>query len=200
MKLGRAELLKLRGPLALCIALAATGAAGVWLVLKEKQQAARMLVAAEAQRKQNETRLLQVRSEEQEIKQKASRFLQLGARGILGSENRLDWIEQLRDLRDRQKLAEVEYEIAPQQKLDTTPDGHEFQSSNMRIELRLLHEEDLLRFLDALQKEARALVLPRECALNRQAAGSAPHNGPAAQLKADCQLQWITIRSPEKKP
>lgn len=199
MKFGRHDFVKLRGAVALCVLLAGAGAAAALLVVKEKRQAELALAAAEGQRNQNTARLRQSSSEEQEIKAKAVLFQDLIRRGIVGSENRLDWIELLRELRDRHRLPSVDYEIAPQQKLQSIADGYEFQSSTMRLGMRLLHEEDLLRLLGELRRDAKALIVPRECTLARLAGGTGEDRGGIeAQLRADCSLQWITVRRPEK--
>jgi len=199
MKLGRAEFIKLRGSILLCVGLIGVGAAMVVLTQREMKRAGRDLIAAELKQRQSETRLRQVSNEELEIKQKSALFQDLRERGVIGAENRLDWVELLREVRDRQKLYAVDYEISPQQKLEGSAGGYEFQSSNMRLALHLLHEEDLLRALTDLRRNARALLLPRDCVLTRLPRGTGETRGPQAQLKADCSLQWVTIRAPREK-
>ena len=63
----------------------------------------------------------------------------------------------------------------------------------MRLQLRLLHEEDLLNVLARIQKNAKALVIVRSCKLaplSRQADGREA----MAQLGAECEMQWLTVR------
>jgi hypothetical protein len=93
------------------------------------------------------------------------------------------------------------YEFGPQLPLETTTDaGYAYHSSQLKIQLRLLHEEDLLNFITRLQQEAKAMVLVRSCKLARLPAANAAAT--AAQLSADCTMEWVTLRraSGAKKP
>lgn len=201
MTLTKADFAKLRGALLLFVILVAAGAATVYFTLEEQKRATLARAKAIDLRSKAETRLRLVSSEEQEIKQKSAQFQQMIDRGIVGIENRLDWVELLRETRDRNRLFEFGYEITPQEKLASVPPGYDFNSSLMKIDLPLLHEGDLLHLLDDIQRDARALVIPRECRLTRmppRPPGS-DQRGPAANLRAACTLQWITVRAPEKK-
>ena len=121
--------------------------------------------------------------------------------GITGPEKRLDWTELLRDLQQQLRLPGMTYEFGPQLPLETTTDaGYAYHSSQLKIQLRLLHEEDLLNFITRLQQEAKAMVLVRSCKLVRLPAANAAAT--AAQLSADCTMEWVTLRraSGAKKP
>lgn len=63
----------------------------------------------------------------------------------------------------------------------------------MRLQLRLLHEQDLLIFLERLQQEAKAMVLVRSCKLTQQPKATEVRQH-LARLDADCDLQWVTVR------
>ena len=118
--------------------------------------------------------------------------------GIVGEENRLEWTELLREIRDRRRLPALDYEIAPQRPLDPISGDLVFLASPMQLNAHLLHEEDLLRLLDDLHRHARPLLRVRECTLERlprgAAEGSSAH--PRANLRAECQIDWITIGQP----
>ena len=76
--------------------------------------------------------------------------------------------------------------------------GHEFMSSSMKLQMQLLHEDDLLGFIADLRSRVRALIVVRQCSVERIARGpAATERGVQPQLKADCELDWITLR--EKK-
>ena len=62
----------------------------------------------------------------------------------------------------------------------------------MKIQLRLLHEEDLLNFINRLQREAKAMDLVRGCKLVRPPATNSA--GGAVQLNAECTMEWVTLR------
>ena len=85
-------------------------------------------------------------------------------RGIIGPEQRLEWVELLKEIRDKRRLIDLQYEIAPQRLLDGNPTGrYAFHSSAMKLQLRLLHEEDLTRLIGDLRSQAKALIRVRSC-------------------------------------
>jgi hypothetical protein len=88
----------------------------------------------------------------------------------------------------------MRYEIAPRHALEKTPDGQlALFASTMRLELKLLHEEDLTRLLDDLRREAPALIQTRRCDISRLQ-GAVEKETPAASLQASCLVDWITVR------
>ena len=87
----------------------------------------------------------------------------------------------------------MNYEFGPQVPLDSVPGAsYGYHSSQLKIQLRVLHEEDLLSFVGQLQKQAKALVLFHGCKLSRVPAAS--QSGDAAQLVGECTMEWITLR------
>lgn len=174
---------------------------GVAAVLASNQRLRKQLDAYHATvatDKDIEAKLRRARDEEAEIKQKIAKFAELQARGIIGPEQRLLWVERIRQLRDGLKLFDLQYEIAPQRALDvaTAPGSSgsfDFLASTMRLEMQLLHEGDLLGFIDKLRASVPAFVRVRECRMVRTE--TVTEDGAAArpELKADCLLDWITI-------
>ena len=194
MKFNLRDLSKLQWHALLAILLLiAAGALGYW-----SQQRAHLAnterATAENQLQQIDKRLRQVRTEEQEIKQRTSLFQQLEKSGMTGEEKRLEWIELLRDLQRQLRLPGMNYEFGPQLTLEKV-DGAAFayHSSHLRIKLHLLHEEDLLNFLEQLQQRAKSMVLVRSCRVSRSTASNDPGAG-LAQLSAECDMEWVTLR------
>lgn len=149
------------------------------------------------------TRIGRAREEETELRDRIERFNRLRTRGIIGQEERLDWVEQIARIKAQRRLLDLQYELSPQHAVDNTllPGGplageHEFMSSTMRLQMTLLHEDDLLGLLDDLRRAVHAQLVVRECAIDRSAPPpGAP--GLAGQLRAACTIEWITLR--EKK-
>ncbi|MBA3902720.1 MAG: hypothetical protein C0522_03450 [Rhodocyclaceae bacterium] len=194
---------RIRLSLALALVMVAGGGAiafGSTRLLETERKANR---EALAKRSEIQGRLSRAREEEQEIKQKIARFNALQARGIIGEEQRLDWVELIRQIRSARKLYDIQYEIAPQRPLEGagtaagTGGGYDFLASTMRLQMPLLHEEDLLNFLSDLRTSARAYIRPRDCVVERVPKGPSERGGAMPQLKAECSIDWITIR--EKK-
>jgi hypothetical protein len=199
MTLSRRDLRKLALPLAAMLALLLVAGLLAWHTQSDATQAERERSAASAARNQIEQRLRQVRNEEQEIKERAHLLQRLQSTGIAGDERRLDWMELLRDTQRDLRLPGMKYEFGVQTALDggkLAADG--WYASPLRIQFRLLHEGDLLNFLARIQKNASALVLVRACKL-----GSLPGQPDAraalAQLGAECEMQWLTVRRPPGK-
>ena len=150
--------------------------------------------AAAARKLEIEKRLGRVRTEEQEIKARTQQFQQMELAGMIGQEKRLEWTELLRDLQHRLRLPGMNYEFGPQVPHESVAGAdYAFHSSQLKIQLRVLHEEDLLNFVAHLQKEAKALVVLRGCKLSRLP-GANPAARDAAQLIGECTMEWITLR------
>jgi len=194
VKLALADLPKIRVSLVAALLAIALGAAAIAYSLDRANaaQAAKSIALRDYQ--EFDGKLKQVRNEENEIKLKADLFGKLQARGILGEEKRLDWIELLKSIHERRLLIELEYEIAPQRPL-SPPDANPgndlaFYASTMKLHVKLLHEEDLTRLLADLRDRAQAIIQVKSCKVGRLANGA----GERANLNADCEIDWITLR------
>lgn len=172
----------------------AAGAAAVYLSNALLSRTAAEQSLAQANRSGALSQLSRARDEEQEIRDKIARFQALRQHGILGEERRLDWVEQIRRIKAERKLYDLQYEIAPQQVLEAAGSHFEFMVSPMHFTLQLLHEEDLLRFLDDLQAAVPAYVRTRRCSIERIAQPMAVTEGASPQLTANCDIDWITVR------
>ncbi|MCX7173917.1 MAG: hypothetical protein NT159_08320 [Proteobacteria bacterium] len=135
-------------------------------------------------------KLANAQNEEKELLEKFSRYQSIVDHGYIGSERRLDWIEQIRKIKTTRKLLDVVYELEPQQVLDSNAaSGFDFMVSNMRLQMQLLHEEDLLIFLADLRDSMRAYTSVKSCNVMKQTRA-----GSSVQLSADCSVDWITLR------
>jgi hypothetical protein len=200
MKLGTSDLPKLQWSLLATLLMMIVGAAMVYFSFNATEVAKRDRAAAQAERNEFDGKLKQVRNEEDEIKQKSAVFNALQTRGMIGEEQRLEWVELIKDIRDTRRLIDLQYEIAPQRRIDAdAAKGFAFYSSTMRLQLKLLHEEDLTRLIDDLRERARALIQVKSCDVSRLPQG-AGDSTPIAQLQADCLIDWITLREIKDAP
>ena len=194
MKFLPGDLKKLQISLLVCLLMIVMGAAVVFFANGATRSAQQERVTAQAQRNDYVGKLQRVSSEESEIKEKSALFQRLQKRGIIGEEQRLEWVELLKDIRDKRRLIDLVYEIEPQRPLDVAPGaGFTFNVSPMKVQLKLLHEEDLTRFLGDLNEQARALIQVRYCKVTRQPQGQAGTSG-QANLLAECRIDWVTLR------
>ena len=187
------DLRQLQGSLFLAALLIGLGVGASLWARNEMRQAEQSAELASARHREITDRLRRVRDEELEIKTKTRTFQEIAARGIIGPEQRLEWVELIGDIRRQRQLLDPEYEFQPQAPLGGPIGDFQFVGSPMAVRLPLLHEGDLIGFLDDLHARAPALVQPRECSIERQQAQTT-RGGPPTNLVATCELQWITIR------
>lgn len=188
LRLLRWPLLRFGAALLLSLAIAA----GAWHFMQQAAAETRLAEEAAA-RIHNETQRLQ--NEEQDMRSKIAEYQAIAARGIIGAERRLDWVELMRNIQRERKLLGLEYEIQPQMplsKLVLAGGGHVFMNSAMGVAIPLLHEEDLLHFFSDLQEQAPAFTRLRACRIKRNIGGS-NETGLPPQLMAECQIDWITL-------
>jgi hypothetical protein len=181
------ELRKLGPPFLLAAALLAAGGGLIWGADQALKDAQRGAAAAQAERQRNTERLARIAEEEREVKEKISVYQRLKALNILGDERRLEWADAMTRIRTQRELLDLRYRIERQRLLLSAPGkpgNVDFFASAMRVELALLHEEDLLRFLSDLRNSGNAFYSVRSCALTRSG---------ASRLRADCNVDLITI-------
>lgn len=191
----REDLRKTSGSALLALTMALAGGAAIWASNELATEVRQSHAQAQSGRDAAQRALSAARAEEAEIAAKIDRFRHLVERGAVGPEQRLAWVELIRDARARHGLGAVDYEFSPQRPLDPAlapaDTGQlEATSSALRIRMPLLHEGQLVALLDDLVQHASALVRVRECTISR-AAATAPGG---EQLNADCLLDWITFR------
>ena len=206
MKVAKADLGYLKWSAAFLgvVVLACAGVGTAIYYLTESAQKQHRIV--QAQRTESQGKLNRAAQEEVELREKTARFLELQAQGYVGRENRLDWIEQLARLSHEQKLTDFQYEFMPQKAVDpllipsaTVAGTHRFLMTPQRLSTKILHEGDLLAFLEKLRRNVKAYIVVQHCHIERlpPRAGDKPAAGIAPQLSAECELNWITLQGPQ---
>ena len=195
MSFSREELQKLALPLLICLALLGAGAAAIWSTNAKLALARSALAAAQADRTQTTERLARIAEEEREVKEKLEVYQHLKRLNILGEERRLEWADAMTRIRAQRELLDVRYRVERQRLLTSLPGkpgNVDFRASTMKVELALLHEGDLVRFLSDLRQSGNAYYSARRCALTRtgQAAGGTTI---APRLRGDCDIDRITV-------
>jgi hypothetical protein len=197
MKLDAGDLKRLRLPLAGCLVLAAASVACYFAADNYLQETKKLAASVTAQRAEVQTRLASANEEEREIKANLQQYQALAARGVIGEEKRLDWIDTITAIKSERRLFNITYSIEPQKDLDypgfAPGGGVKFVFSRAKLEMQLLHEEDLLNFIDDLAKRSRPYLSVRSCAIQRVERGSGGTTL-APRLRTDCVFDLITIR------
>lgn len=125
-------------------------------------------------------------------------YLDYSERGIIGAEQRLNWIEELQEINKQLKLPTLKYEISPQTVAGIPgveiPENISIRSSAMHLSAGLLHEGDGLFILEALKKEAGGFYALQSCKMDaRLPEGRLDYRPNVAYVDMDCELNWYTI-------
>lgn len=150
----------------------------------------------------NSRRYLSVDEEDRLISSNLPAYRSLEQSGIIGEEQRLAWVETLREVSAGLRLPSMRYEILPQKEYQppiTVSTGNlRVYGSPMRVQLGLLHEDDLFRFLDTLGQRALGKFSVDRCTL-RRTGGTVQADPGKPNLEAECELLWLTIRQPRQE-
>lgn len=122
-------------------------------------------------------------------------YKQLKRLNILGEERRLEWADAVARIRNQRELLDLTYRVDRQKlvkSLPGKPGTIDFFASTMHVQLDLLHEGDLLRFLGDLRDSGNAYYAVKSCSMRRtgQAATGATIT---PRLRGSCEIDLITV-------
>lgn len=159
---------------------------------------------AQSQMNDARNRLTMARMDQENIAAFSGEYSALEDRQLIGDDHRLDWIEGLDKLRRQNLVVDFRYNIAPQQIYAPQPaldsGSFELHYSEMKLQLDLLHEGQLLNFFNALNSQVKGQYQLEGCKIER---ASDSNDGdeddvisPATiHLKAECSGGWITLKN-----
>ena len=183
----------LKTSILLLLAASLLSAAGIFLSHKQT-------TAAHADLQRQQTALHAARARQQQgqaeahlIAQHIDAYRALIARGFVGEENRLAWIEAVHLANQDARLYGLTYTLSPRAPAPVPlAGGLPLKQTRMTVNMPLLVETDLPRFLDALRARAPGLFRTSSCRLARITdAPPQPVNRP--ELDAECELLWFTV-------
>lgn len=153
------------------------------------QQTALNAAHARQQQGQMEARL---------IAQHLDAYRALIARGFVGEENRLAWIEAVHLANQDARLYGLTYTLSPRTAAPAPlAGGLPLKQTRMAVKMSLLVETDLPRFLEALRARAPGLFRASSCRLSR-ISDAPPQLVNHPELDVECELLWFTV-SPDGK-
>ena len=189
------ELKKLALPVLAALLLLGAGGGLIWGADAALKAAQRQAAQAQRERQLSTERLARIAEEEREVKEKISVYQHLKALNIIGEERRLEWADAISRIRAQRELIDVRYRVERQRLLLSAPGkpgNVDFYASAMRVELALLHEEDLLRFLNDLRDSGNAYYAVRNCSMSRTG-GAGTGATIVPRLRAECNIDLITL-------
>jgi hypothetical protein len=190
------DLPALARPLIVLAAVAALSSAGIVYTGKLVERGKVDLTAAQAKLKEAHQRVARSGEEVDTLRAYTGPYQQLERSGIVGEEQRLNWIEALRVANMAARLYGVDYEVATQNAYafaqQVNAGNLPVQQSIMKLKLGLLYETDLLAFFKALAEQDVGIFSVNQCQLQRLISDvSKPVNQPT--LRAECEVAWVTI-------
>ena len=122
------------------------------------------------------------------------------ASGFVGEERRIEWIEMLREIHAQHKLFSIDYSIGLQENYAPSflPNLGSFRlnRSVMSLKLDMLHEGDVLALLDGLREQTTPFIV-RDCEIQRPIGALVNVKNVAANMQANCEIDWLTLRDPQ---
>ncbi|ADQ83283.1 hypothetical protein [Methylovorus sp. MP688] len=196
MKLTRQDWSRLAYPLAgLALALIAA-ALLISFAYDRVTEAEQALQAQQQQLQRARSRYMASGQEKDTIVSFLPPYKALVEEGFIGEERRILWLDSIRNIHQQYKLFKITYTIGAQEPytppfpVDTG--SFKLNRSVMQLELPMLHEGDILTFLQALRQQQRSPIIIRECELTRLRAIMDATMTP--NLIAKCELDWYTLR------
>ena len=194
--MNQADLQALRNPLIALLLVLLAGALAIYYSNRLKTVARQQLVQQQNQLKDARTRLQKSGDEKDIIVRYLDGYLQLERAGFIGEEQRINWLDGLRLANQQSDLFGVDYLIGTQKPYPYAAALNagqlDLNQSVMRLQFRLLHEEDLIRFLAALARQGGGIFTVDQCSLRRVDTRGVIRYQP--NVTADCELSWITAR------
>ena len=195
MTLSREELKRLAAPITLATAFLAGGIALFYAASASLGAARREFASAQAERRENSERLARIAEEEREVREKIDVYRRLKSLNILGPERRLEWADAVGRIRSERELLDLHYVVERQRLLSSVqgkPGKIDFYASTMKVDLALLHEEDLLRFIGDLRQSGNAFYAVKKCAIGRTGQTQSGASM-TPRLRAECDIDLVTI-------
>ncbi len=188
-------------PLLMLLATGLVAGTGVWWS-SGKLREAKTVQAQQTQANRNaEQNLQRSNTEKQLIQQYRGAYQTLVARGFIGAENRLAWLEAVQQANKDAHLYGLEYSLEPRapvsvsgMALPSTPSTKAslLGQTVMKLRMPILVEDDLTHFFDALQRRTPSLFRIRACQISR-VVETAPQALNRPELEVECELLWFTV-------
>ena len=180
-------------PLLLLLAvLLLAGAGARWssgLLLDARNQMQQQALASQSARQ----KLQRSNLEKGLIQQHLGGYQALAARGFIGEEKRLAWIEAVQQANRDAHLYGLDYSLEPRTASPAPlASGLPLGQTAMKLRMPMLVEDDLPRFLAALRQRTTGVFRVSSCEMSRST-DIAPEASSRPGLQVECELLWFTV-------
>ena len=197
--MNRNFLLALKAPLITLITVIVIGAGLLYYIDFALTKAKRELAQQQSKVRDARTRLQKARDENAITARYLNRYQYLQRLGLIGDEQRINWLDALHFSNQQMRLFGVDYQIGAQQPYpyasELDPGQLTLHQSVMKVTVRLLHEGDLISFLGTLAQQRAGVFSVDQCTIERVNIIGSARNQP--NVRAYCELAWITLRPPD---
>lgn len=196
MKLSAADFGRIKGTIILLLIVCAGGAGGVYWTFQQLHTQQAATKAAESKVAEARRRVSRVQLEKEDLSVHYPHYLALVKRGLVGQDQRLDWIETVENLGRKHGLFSLHYTLGGQRPFQAPAaadvrEGFNALESPLELDVTVLHEEQLAGFLADLRGQIQGLVVPDRCTVERIGSVRDLRFGP--QLKATCSLRLVNL-------
>jgi len=193
------DLRALKAPLVTLAAVVAIGVSVHYYIDFALTAAKRELAQQQSKLRLARSQLQKARDDNALIARYLNRYQNLQRIGFIGDEQRINWLDALRFANEQGRLFGVTYQIGAQQPYpyagELDPGQLTLDQSMMKVTIRLLHEGDLMPFLRTVAERRVGVFSVDQCTMERLDTGGSARN--RFNVRADCELAWITLRPPE---
>lgn len=200
MTFSKADLPHIKWSLTVFLSTLAVCASAAVLSTNFVSHAQQKYLATQRQLVEAHSRLAAAQDDRENMATYAREYATLLDKKIIGSDQRLDWIEGLEKIRQKNIVTEFKYTITPQQIYAPAPPlntgNFDLNLSGMILQFELLHEGQLINFFDAMRKEIYGRFILDQCTLERNVTAPASNTSSAPpQLSAECSGGWLTLKN-----
>jgi len=166
-----------------------------WQTISEEKQMAedQLLEAKEKYRTAQDRKRM--------LKEFGDKYKMLASSGIVGDEQRINWIDELEKTTRQEKIPYVKYIIEKQKQvkdseLKVAYPGIDVFQSTMSLNMELLHEGDLYTVINNLQAKAKGLFDVSQCTMRRNSRSTTAilETKTDKNFTARCKLNWFTMK------
>lgn len=150
-------------------------------------------------------RLSEIDGERETIRANQQEYLKWVERGVVGSQDPVGWVKTMQRIQKSRKLFPLAYRLgeeivhppslSPFTAIENSSVG--IRMWNMNLSMAMLHDLDVLMFLEQLRSEANAIFFPIECKF--QSIHSEFSLVSRENITAECVLTWVSVEDPDRK-